>query len=189
MDSERFLRLLNSGRQEDYGKLSDEILQYTASKARGLPNIDDAATGALAKIEDLLIEGKSLDSWELVKTIIDNYIKDLRRKQGPEDRIIPSYVLYASELWPKRGYPKDRILELPEGNEKEICLLYWQDGLGQSEIAKELNVSEPYVSKIINRHKKPMPESYKTDRFDYPYPRPKGGFAIPFRDAWDNDDE
>lgn len=177
MDNERFLRLLNSGIQEDFNQLSEDIQRYAVYKARGLSDIDDVASGAWHKVVDLLIKGKSLDSWWHCKTIIDNYIKDLRRKTKAEGTILPSYVVYVSDL-PKGSYPpKDDIYKLPEGNEKEICLRYWRDGLKQKEIANKLKLDKGYVSRIIKRHRTP-PDTL----VEYRYPKPPRKIKY----AWDD---
>ena len=175
MNNERFLRLLNSGKQVDFYQLVTEIQQYAAFKAQGLP--DDTDDKVWYKIEDLLIAGRSFNSWPFVKTIIDNYIKDLRKAQKVKAIDISAhdiahfvdiyeepgeYAEYENPIrgWQgfiledKHGYPKDNIRELPDGKEREICLLYWQSNKKQSEIAIELKVSKAYVSKIVKRHKR-----------------------------------
>ncbi len=182
MDNERFLRLLNSGNTPDYKTLTDEILKYVIYKASGLPDVDDIAHRALAKVEDLLIGGYSLNSWWRVQTIIKNYIIDIRRKTKSEGIIKPSYIVYVGDL-PKDSYPpKDDIYKLPEGTERDICLWHFRDKLKQKDIVARLKAQnrkggKSYVSQIITRHKK------SSDALvEYRYPKPP---AHP-RDYWED---
>ena len=178
------MRLLKSGNTADFVELSEEIRQYIALRCKGLP--DDTGYKVWCKITDLLIAGKSLDSWWHLKKIIDNSVIDLRRKDKRSGRVILPYVLYASELIPKRGYPKNHIEEIKNEKEKQICLLYWQEGKKQKEIADELNLDKGYVSRIIKRHIIVLPDD--TMLFDYPYRKPPGGFAVPYREREDDKD-
>ena len=183
MNNERFLRLLNSGRGVDFQQLYRELLGYIAGRTRGLP--DDTPHEILNQVIDSLQKGKGKDSWYLVREIIHDRIVDVRRiEKAKGEIIIPSHCLYEDELLPHHGYPRDRIRELPEGKERDICLLYWEKGWEQHEIATELKVSPPYVNKIIKDHKQSVD---KAKRYEYRYPTTD--HKLPSGMGWDTDDD
>jgi hypothetical protein len=188
MNNGRFLKLLNSGKQEDFNILYDELLQYAGLKAKGLPI--DAAIEAVSKIYDLIIEGEHIDSWPHAKTIIDNALVDLRRKQGRGQEVASfevnplqikhfvdiysgnfdektgDYTVKENAAWgwqgftipDSHGYPSLKFRM--EGKEREICRLYWQQGMEQHEIARKLNIDKGYVSRTIKKHKaSPKPDT------------------------------
>ena len=186
MNDVRFTRLLKSGLQADFNRLYSELLQYAEERAKGLP--DGTAEEACNRIADLIAAGNPPDCWFHAKTIIDNYLVDLRRGQK-----LVSFEVFPSSLSPKKsrgtigfvdiytggydkeesptwgwqgiylkdshGFPKVRITGLPEGKERDICLLYWGDGLKQKEIADKLNLDKRYVSKTIKKYRRVEPEN------------------------------
>lgn len=180
MENERYLRLLSGG-QEGYNKLWDEFVKYAARRAVELCiyHALDTANEAVNEIEDLIKDGKPPESWGLARTIIDRNLIDYKRKSKIE--AVADYELRSGErntlqgvtirdekasiddsivdfrvfkVADKHGYPKDRILELREGKARDICILYWCDGLEQQEIANALKVTKQYVSKVIEKHRK-----------------------------------
>ena len=58
------------------------------------------------------------------------------------------------EIRDTHGYPKVRIREIEDPLERDICLLYWAEGLTQQEVAKKCGVSQPYVNQVIKRYKR-----------------------------------
>ena len=185
MDNESYLKLLNSGRQEDFNKLWGELVKYAKRLAieKSIYDAEEAAYESLNEIEeDLTIKGKMPESWGLARVIIDRNLIDYKRKDkfesvadyelrsgarntrqgitvrdekaGIDESIVDFRVFKVGD---KHGCPKTRILELPEGNEKQICLRYWRDGFEQNEIADALNITKQYVSKVIKKHKVTYP--------------------------------
>ena len=142
MNNSRFLLLLNAGTQETYYILTQEILRYATYEAKGLDNADGVACRALAKVEDLLIAGKSYNSWWHVKGIIRYFIISERRKRAADNTYL------------KNGFPKDPINYIKNPTERLICYYYWCDGKKQQEIVDQIGKSKQYVSKVIKRHKK-----------------------------------
>jgi len=68
------------GEQSDLYRLHKKLLEYAETKAKGLSS--DAPADAVNKVFDKAASGRKIDSWGFAKTIIDNHLKDLRRKQG-----------------------------------------------------------------------------------------------------------
>jgi len=68
------------GEQSDLYRLHRKLLRYAETQAKGLSSA--APADAVNKVFDKAASGKSIDSWYHAKTIIDNHLKDLRRKQG-----------------------------------------------------------------------------------------------------------
>lgn len=182
MDNEQYLRLL-SGTQHDFNQLWRELIRYAARKAVELCiyHALDAANESVNEIEDLIINNKAPVSWWLARTIIDRNLIDFKRKSKVEsvadydlsgmkrdgipghgrtvrdekaslDESIVDFKVY--KVADKHGYPKDKILELQKGKERDICILYWQHGFEQNEIASTLKVTKQYVSKVIKEHRK-----------------------------------
>jgi len=52
------------------------------------------------------------------------------------------------------GFPKVRIREIENPTERDICLLYWAEGLNQREIVERCGVNKQYVSSVIKRYKR-----------------------------------
>jgi len=68
------------GEQSDLYRLQEKLLGYAETKAKGLST--DAPADAVNKVFDKAVGGRKIDSWGFAKTIIDNHLNDLRRKQS-----------------------------------------------------------------------------------------------------------
>lgn len=155
--------MLNS--QVEYNKFYDKLKRYATHKASGLFSDlglrGDAVDRAMDRATDELLEGtegilkvesfakdiidKSLVSDFIIKKT-DSSSASLDEKQGLGD------TMRIQQILDKRKFPKVRILDLPEGKPKRICLLYWKDGLTQSEIAAELKITPQYIGQVIKKY-------------------------------------
>ena len=119
--------------QMEYNQFYDRIKRYGLGIARRFYLSSDAVDNALDYMVDKLLEMpdeavENVDSF--AQKIIHNYLKNEHR-----DTTI--------------GTPNVRILELPPGKKRDICMMYWIGGMTQKAIANELNVKQPYVSKVL----------------------------------------
>ena len=130
--------------QDEYNHFYDDVAGYARAQASqiffDLSARDKAIETAMDKMTDEILKRPQVDSLlAYSKTVVLNSLKGSVRANIQQ------------EVYNKR-YPRVRILEMPEGRERDICLFYWQDGLRQYEIATKLKVSRPYISQVIKRY-------------------------------------
>lgn len=151
--------------QVEYNKFYDGIKRYANSYASGLFSDrglrDEAIDKAMDRLTDELLNFPWVDNLvAFAKVIVINSLKCSAR-----DRIIdvaPSNVasnlingdMRIRQIVNRGKYPKVRLLQIENPGEKQICLLYWQYGYKQGEIAKKLEVTKQYISSVIKKYSK-----------------------------------
>ena len=154
--------ILNS--QVEYNQFYDKLKGYANQKASRLFSDlglrSEAVDVALDRATDEFMGGREVESQAAsAKDIIDKslissfIIKKTDSASASQDT--EGNTTRIQKILDKGKLPKVRILDLPEGKQKRICLLYWRDGLTQSGIATQLGyVGTSYISKVIARYSK-----------------------------------
>ena len=154
--------LLNS--QVEYNQFYDKLKRYANQKASRLFSDlglrADAVDTALDRATDELISNQEIENMEaLVRDIVDKSLvssfiakKTDSASASPDEKQILGDTGRIQQILDKGKLPKVRILDLPEGKQKRICLLYWRDGLTQKEIATKLGVVHSYISEVIKKY-------------------------------------
>ena len=94
-NNKQFLKLLNSGDQADFTIVYEQLLWYAGTQTVSLP--DDSDYEAVSKVCSYIAEGNSVDSLAYAKEIIDNAIRDIRRRQARGNKLV-SFIVSTKDI-------------------------------------------------------------------------------------------
>ena len=144
--------------QKEYNQFYDRMKRYGLGVAQRLFLISrlDAVENALDHMVDELLKSpdiEDMETWE--KKVIENYLKNEHREnvhiESPPLIEIPKG--FHELIIPITSNPKVRIMDMPDGKKKEICMMHWLEGMKQQEIADKLGVSKQYISKVLQEYR------------------------------------
>ncbi len=156
--------------QVEFNKFYDRIMWYANSKALRLFS-DEGLRGevvdkAMDKLTNEILKNPQDASIEaFAKVLVYNSLKNSARdkkldlipiniKLTQEDKQILGEVTQIKQEVYKGKYPKVALLNIENSKERKICLMYWQYGYNQDEIAKIMKISQSTISRIIAKYSK-----------------------------------
>ncbi|MDD5220510.1 MAG: helix-turn-helix domain containing protein, partial [Candidatus Bipolaricaulis sp.] len=101
-------------------------------------------------VVDYLMEKKE-PTPNLAQEIVANALKNMLR-DTPAIVVDNVDGYQITQTKPNRGYPRCNVLGIENETKRQICVLYWQQGMTEDGISEALGVTQQYVSKTIKQY-------------------------------------